>query len=469
VGAAAEPFTFHVVAQPTRPDTESWDYISQHGTPAQVLAFLARENVNALDLEKIAFRMKDQDFFVAVIQLLHERHVYHPTLWSYSLLHKVVPIAREYLLHADQLVADSGGPLVSPLLRIDPVARHQYEHLEYKPLINARAHALGQRRQIVNPRVHDQYHQFLKLLSYRQQLKDDDRLAVTYYLLLQDRIEEALVTFAQVNPDLVPTRLQYDYCAAYLDLFSPEPHQARVIATRYADYPVDRWRNAFRAVARQLDEIESKGAQVADAEDRTQRQSQLAAREPTFEFTLDSKTINLSWQNVSAVHINYYLMDVEFLFSRNPFVQQSGGQFASIRPNFTQEVKLPADQNKMAVHLPDSLVRQNVLVEVASAGKTLSLPYYANAMDVRLMENYGQLRVTDTGTGKALAKVYVKTYVRLADGQVKFHKDGYTDHRGRFDYASVSTPERTPLSRFAILVLSDEHGALIREAAPPQR
>ena len=63
----------------------------------------------------------------------------------------------------------------------------------------------------------------------------------------------------------------------------------------------------------------------------------------------------------------------------------------------------------------------------------------------------------------------MKTYVRLADGTVKFHKDGYTDVRGRFDYASVSTPERQPIERFAILVLSDEKGATIREAAPPQR
>jgi hypothetical protein len=52
---------------------------------------------------------------------------------------------------------------------------------------------------------------------------------------------------------------------------------------------------------------------------------------------------------------------------------------------------------------------------------------------------------------------------------VKFHKDGYTDLRGRFDYASVSTPEQLPVERFAVLALSDERGALIREAAPPQR
>ena len=108
-----------------------------------------------------------------------------------------------------------------------------------------------------------------------------------------------------------------------------------------------------------------------------------------------------------------------------------------------------------------------MLVEVAAAGKARSLPHYAGALDVRLLENYGQVRVTTAAGQKPLAKVYVKVYARLADGQVKFYKDGYTDHRGRFDYASVSTPEKAPVGRFAVLVLSDERGAVIREAAPP--
>jgi hypothetical protein len=77
--------------------------------------------------------------------------------------------------------------------------------------------------------------------------------------------------------------------------------------------------------------------------------------------------------------------------------------------------------------------------------------------------------VTDGAGGRPLAKVYVKVYARLADGRVKFYKDGYTDHRGRFDYATVSTPERAPVGRFAVLVLAEERGAVIREAAPPQQ
>ena len=209
-----------------------------------------------------------------------------------------------------------------------------------------------------------------------------------------------------------------------------------------------------------------KNAQVANADDRGEQQGRLAATEPGFEFTLDNKAVQLSWQNLSAVRVNYYLMDVELLFSRNPFVQQFGDQFATIRPNATREVPLPAGQSRPTIPLPEGLNGRNVLVEVTAAGKSRSLPYYAAAMDVRVTETYGQLRAADAA-GKPLAKVYVKVYARLADGQVKFHKDGYTDHRGRFDYASVSTPEKLPISRFSILALSTDRGAQVREAAPP--
>ena len=467
--AAAPPAVLNVVEKPSKLDTTSWDYVSQNGTNDDVLAFLQRENVFALNLDKIAFRMKDRAFFTSVLALLQSRHIYNSTLWSYGVFHADVPAAQQYLLHADNLVAECGGPLVSPLLVVDPVARYQYEHLEYRPLVNARAHELGQRRQIVNARLLEQYHRFLKLLSYHRQLDDTDKLAVTYYLLLQDRVEEALAFFAEVDAAKVATKVQYDYCAAYLDLYQENGKQARAIAVRHINHPVDRWRNAFAALVNQLDEAEGQKGKIVDVEDRSQRQGQLAATEPSFEFTLDHKSINLGWHNVEAVRVNYYLMDVELLFSRNPFVQQVRGPFASIRPNATKEVKLPAGQKRLSLPLPEDLVHRNVLVEVTAAGQTRTQPYYANAMEVRLLENYGQVQVTEADSGKPLPKVYVKVYERQAGGPVKFHKDGYTDLRGRFDYASVSTPERLPPERFAILVLSEEKGALIREAAPPQQ
>ena len=79
------------------------------------------------------------------------------------------------------------------------------------------------------------------------------------------------------------------------------------------------------------------------------------------------------------------------------------------------------------------------------------------------------MKITNEKTAKPLPKVYVKVYARMKDGQTKFYRGGYTDLRGRFDYASLSTNELDNVDRFSMLVLSDTDGAVVREAAPPKR
>ncbi|MFM7071208.1 MAG: hypothetical protein ACKO38_05375, partial [Planctomycetota bacterium] len=199
VVAAAPPATFNVVAQLTKLDTQSWDYVSQNGSNDEVLAFLGRENVQRLNLDKIVFRVRDKAFFEKVVALLAERRHYHHVIWSYSVLHDEKTAAGEFLRNSEPIVATCGGWLESPLLTIDPIERRTFEHLEYKPLVNARAHALGKRRQIVNDRLDAQYHGLLRQLSYLPKLADSDWLAVTYYLLLQDRVADALEAFAKVD------------------------------------------------------------------------------------------------------------------------------------------------------------------------------------------------------------------------------------------------------------------------------
>ena len=481
--ASAAAVALNVVDKPTKIDTESWDYVSQQGSNNDVLAFLDKQNVSGLNLDRIAWRMRDAKMFDAVLKRLTARHVYQHTLWSYGVLHNVAAASREFLLHTDAIVNECGGRLNSPLLKVDLVERRQVEHLEYKPLVNARAHSLGKRRQIVNDRFHEQYHRTLKQLGYSRQLSGEDLLTVTYYLLLQDRIEEALATFARVNVEQLATKMQYDYCAAYLDFFTDAHAKARAIAAKYADHPVDRWRNTFASITAQLDEAEGKDAKAVDGEDRNQQQAQLAATEPNFDFKVEAKQINLNYQNLSSVTVNFYEMDVELLFSRNPFVQQFKGQFSSIKPNQSVSVALaPASapgagdvsplvlpSGTKTIPLPEALRNKNVLVEIVAAGQTKTQAYYSHSLAVQVIENYGQIKVTHQTTAKPVAKAYVKVYAQMNDGQVKFYKDGYTDLRGRFDYASLNTNDLDVATKFSVLVMSEEHGALVREAAPPKR
>ena len=68
-----------------------------------------------------------------------------------------------------------------------------------------------------------------------------------------------------------------------------------------------------------------------------------------------------------------------------------------------------------------------------------------------------------------LGTVYVKVYAQLKDGSVKFYKDGYTDLRGRFDYASLSTGDLHSVVKFSLLISSQGNGSMVREAMPPLR
>ncbi len=275
--------------------------------------------------------------------------------------------------------------------------------------------------------------------------------------------------FARVDPAKLKTRLQHDYFRTYLAFYSSEPGAAREVAARYASYPVDRWRNIFANVLGQLDELEGKGTAVVDKEDRAQAQTRLAATEPGFDLELEGRKVTIRYQNLSEVSVRYYLMDIELLFSRSPFVGEYSSRFAYIQPNAVEKVALDPKQAAFAFQVPDRLASLNVLVEVIGAGMKKAKTYFSNAMTVQVIENYAQAKVTQAQTGKPLAGVYVKAYARRKGGEVRFFKDGYTDLRGRFDYGSLSTNEIDDVDRFAVLFLSDDHGALVREASPPKQ
>ncbi len=167
--------------------------------------------------------------------------------------------------------------------------------------------------------------------------------------------------------------------------------------------------------------------------------------------------------------MNYYRMDLELLFSRQPFVQEQSDRFGFIMPNRSDEVALPKKGGVHAFPLPADFHGANVVVELVADGRRLSKPCFAHELAVQVIEPYGQVKVADRGTRKPLAKAYVKAYARTKDGEVRFHKDGYTDLRGRFDYWSLSTDDLDRVDRFALLVLSDAHGAVVQEASPPKR
>ena len=459
-----------VLAEPSRVDTLSWEHVSQNGTSDDVFQYLDKANMNRVDLSKILWRLRDRAFFDALIAKLRGRHHYDAATWSYGFHHREATVAREYLESASSFVARCGKSLVSELLTIDPIERLSYQHVEYEPLFNPRAHKFGKSRVILNADLAQQYQSLLAILRYRPKMDSVDWMSVTYYLLLQDRVEEAISAFAKVEVNRLPMRLQYDYMRAYLDFFTDDHALARQIAQKYLKHPVERWRVRFQQIVDHLDEAQGRAVAGRDPDNREDRQTVLASQEASLTLAVEARRVSIEYRKVKSVEVNYYDMDVESLFSAHPFVQGASGSFAYVRPNFREQRNCPADKSKLSFDLPEMFRNANVLVEVRAAGLTKRQPYYANSLTVHLAENYGQLTVTQSRSGKPLARVYVKVFARMpSGGKPRFHKDGYTDLRGRFDYASLSGAGANNAVRYAILVLSEQHGAVIRETAPPPR
>jgi hypothetical protein len=189
----------------------------------------------------------------------------------------------------------------------------------------------------------------------------------------------------------------------------------------------------------------------------------------SFDFEIDGSAIRIHHQNLRSCTLSFYRMDIELLFSRAPFMKDESRRFSIITPNHSEVVELPDGQPTTTLELPHAYRSANTIVEIVAANIRRSQANYAHDLAVQVIEPYGQLRVRVRASGQPLPRAYVKVYARKHGGEVSFYKDGYTDVRGAFDYASLSTNELDSVERFAMLVMTGEHGALIREAAPPQR
>ncbi len=509
--AQAKAQSFQVVRQLSVRDTRSWEYLSQQGSEAEVLAFLSTNNLARLNLERVAWRVaKNPEFFRRLTGFLSEHHVWSEPIARYAVVHNDTGVLREWLRHREDFLAQCGPWLESPILRIDPIEQRTYEHLEYSPLINPRAHPVGSRRRIANTVFREQYLRFLRVLAFQPQLAADDELAIAYYLFLQDRVSEGLSRLARVRPNQVRTRIQYDYLLAWSYLYEEKLSEARKIARAYEAYPVPRWRGFFSDLTRHLDEAEGKavaakpapgtaGGSPSDA----QTAAAASQREAAFDIQVENRSISLTWKGLSSVTVNYYRMDPEFLFSRNPFADRDGDQPSILQPTLSTVVPLPAGKNALELPIPAALAKDHVVVEVLGGGRRKARMHHAHTFRLQMAENEGTLEVREPSANRPVSKAYVKVYGQLDNGGIRFVKDGYTDLRGRFDYVGMNessasasdpqtsralsagvganpgstgmdhpalAPEEGPrIRRLAVLVLSEAHGAAVREVEAPAR
>src|SRR5690606_8656563 len=123
---------------------------------------------------------------------------------------------------------------------------------------------------------------------------------------------------------------------AWLSFYTGDLAPARRIAQAYATYPVAHWRAKFEAVAGQLAAIDGGKPDESAPDDREGRQEQLADAAPRFDFRIEAGRILVNSRNIRELTVSYYPMDLEFLFSANPFVSRDPARFRIVKPNRTE-------------------------------------------------------------------------------------------------------------------------------------
>ena len=472
--AEAAGRTLKVVAPDGGEDRASWTWLAAFGDPAAVLDHLAKANlfVPELDLPALAWRMKDKEFFGRALQVLAQRERFDPVLWSYALLHRDRARIGEYFRNAEGAGGWFGAVFACPLFTLDPVARLEVEHLDFRPVINARRHVFGSERTILNDQIRANYQQWLARMAARPVLDDNDRLTLVVFLFLQDRVDEALAWFDKVDRAKVAAPLAYDYCRCHALLHREQAAEAGKLAQSYAAHPVKRWRDLFGEVAAQVAAVTGgkPGAPPAkaDAERKQATHDLLAASEPVVTLeAVDGGAAMLGYQQVAEVELCFYPVDLELMFSKTPFLSSQQGEFRLVQPAVRRTLKPDPAKDSVRIEVPDELKRANVVVEARAAGKTATAMVSRHRLRARAASQYGMVEVADATTGKPVPKAYVKVYAKGKEGKITFHKDGYTDLRGRFDFASLNTGSLDAAERLAILVSDDERGSVVIETPPP--
>ena len=82
--------------------------------------------------------------------------------------------------------------------------------------------------------------------------------------------------------------------------------------------------------------------------------------------------------------------------------------------------------------------------------------FFKNQLKINTIANFGELKVINKDTSKPLSKVYIKVFsMSKSTRKPKFFRDGYTDIRGKFEYAQNTGDKLKDVDDFAILISSD--------------
>ncbi|MGD7653657.1 MAG: hypothetical protein ACQCXQ_10610, partial [Verrucomicrobiales bacterium] len=454
--AKSEPRTLKVTTTPEPLDKADWLAIAAEGTATEVLARLESENLHAINLRAIDWRLADRSFFLNTWKTLANRMFYSPHIAKWGFHHQHRPAMRAYLENS-RAIEQLGTWLDSPLLNIRPRTHHDWQTLEFDPLVNPRSHPLGDNPRITHQRAREHYHAFLEQLSWKPRLSATDHLTLAAFLFLQNRVAEALERFAKIDPQALPDQLHYDYLHAVALFYQENPDQARAIAAaRIPTLPPGLWHDRFQTVLTQADEI----AALAKPNPEPSEESAPPSA-PELELARDaSGRLLIRSTALEKATVSLYQIDLEMLFSKEPFLgDQKNHQRPSIHPNSVIHLNPDPGEREITIAIPHHLQKGNILAFAESGDLKSTAIVASDALEITHQPLHRTIRITDSATGKPLPKTYIKVYTQDHNGETRFHKDGYTDLRGLFDYLSHTGRDASNVKRIAILASHPDLGA----------
>jgi len=470
IGSGGGLEAIEVTLKEVQPDTTSWKYVSNLAEDQVVLDFLANsyESLN-VNLEKICWRMKNSDFFMKAVDILRKRRIYNHRIWAYSMVSDTNGQALgEYLAQNVEFTDTCGPVLQSNLVNIDLEAVREWQVVEFWPLLNPRTHASGMDYSVFK----DYYYRFLNVIAFStggvDQISVKDKLIFTSYLLIRNKVDDAKKLFDSIDAEKVTGyKMTYDYFDVYF-AYMVGDDKAEKIAESYTSRNLPKFiKQKFQDVLDAL--AESKDPTLSDAlfleEEEKRRQEEM---KPFVHFEiLEGHKILIEYRNITNASVNFYLTELEVLFSAHPF-QESNMGYKLVAPNESLELELDPSDNEVVVDLPAEYRDQNTIIQIITDTLEVVDLYNDNDLDVQLAEDEGELRVINKDTNRPMEGAYCKVYGQSrVTGSHEFFKDGYTDLRGRFDYLTLSTDQVRQVSRLAILIKTEKAGSVIKECDIP--
>ena len=458
------------------------------------------------DVDDVLYLLKDnKDFYLKFISALRDSGFYNDKVWAFAFHHKDEEGIKEYLGRKEELKADLGYDFKSSLFSysdLDDAKIHP--HLEYFPLYNARKHPFGikgnnNETSIANREFNETYHKFIVDLLSLKTLTIKEELQLIYYLILQDRMEEAFNVLKKVKKEEIENnksksyKIQYDYINAYLDFCFgyPDFTIAKSLCNKYKDFPLMHWREKFEEIEDQLFEYEKKEKIIPigklPGDEKKSLTKELREKEPKISFNTDGKEgkITLIHSNISKVDIKFYFIDLETIFTRDPTISELVNQdnikksneemmenFGFVQPNYSETIKIPNEKNNKndnitVYQIPEKYRNKNLFLEINTDSIKLFDICLSSNLIITITESIGELKVIDNNL-QSIIKAYVKVYVELNGNKIEFYKDGYTDLNGKFNYLALNTDQLKNAKKFFIFVSEEKHGSTIRECYPPK-